>query len=374
MPAVAVEEIGFGKRERKRFIEVEFRLNRSDPLWVPPLRLDRLKYLDPGRNPFFEHAEVAHFVASRKGKDVGRIAAVRNRLHEEVHEEKTGFFGFLETENDPEVLGALLEAAEGWLARRGLVAMRGPLSYDMNGVVGVLLGPFSAPPVILMAYNRSFLPPLLEDAGLAKAKDLYAWYVQADGTPPRIARIAERVRRREGVEIRFFRMKRLEEEIEVVKHIYNEAWEKNWGFVPLTDAEIDYLAEDLVHVVDPDVFTFAYVRGQPVGFAMLVKDLNQALIRVRNGRLFPFGLPRLLLAARRVDVLRIMTLGILPAWRNRGLETLLYMEAFEGARRKGYRGGEASWILEDNEPMNRAIQALRGTLYRRYRIYEKALA
>jgi GNAT superfamily N-acetyltransferase len=369
---IAVEELGFSPRERKRFIEVEFRLNRRDPLWVPPLRLDRMKYTDPRRNPFFEHAEVAHFVAVRDGRDVGRIAAVRNRLHEEVHGEDVGFFGFLETDDDAGVLSALADAAAGWLGEKGLTSLRGPLSYDTNGIAGALVGPFDEPPVVLMPYNRAFLPRLLEEAGFRKAKDLLAFTVPNRVTD-RIRRLSDRLRERESIEIRSFRRDRFDEEIALVRDLYNRAWEKNWGFVPMTDAEMDYMAEDLRQVFDPDLVLFGSVRGELAGFALALPDLNRILVKIRSGRLFPTGIFRLLFGLGKIDYGRVLTLGLVPEYRNRGIEVLFFRETFERALRRGVTAGECSWVLEDNEPMKRGIEACGGEVAKRYRVYERPI-
>ncbi|MHC4473617.1 MAG: N-acetyltransferase, partial [Planctomycetota bacterium] len=364
---IQVEELRFSRRDRKRFIEVEFRLNRHDPLWAPPLRLDRMKYMDPQRNPFFEHAEVAHFVAVRDGRDEGRIAAVRNRVHEETHGEAVGFFGFLETPDDAEVLEALTGAASAWLESKGLTSMRGPLSYDMNGISGALVEPFDEPPAILMPYNRAYLPRLLEAAGFTKAKDLLSYSIADSRVPERVRRLSDRLRRREGIEIRPFRRDRFDEELDLVRELYNRAWEKNWGFVPLTDAEMRYTAEDLRQVFNPDLVLFALVRGEPAGFSLALPDVNQVLLGIRSGRLLPTGILRLLFGMRRIDSARVITLGMLPEYRNRGIEILFFRETFDRGLRAGILRGECSWILEDNEPMKRGIAACGGVISKRYR-------
>lgn len=371
---VSIEPISLSPKDRRRFIEVEFRLNRADPLWVPPLRLDRMKYMDPARNPFFDHAEVAHFVAVRDGRDVGRIAAVRNRLHEEVHADGAGFFGFFEPGEDPLVANALLDAAADWARARGLTVLRGPASYDANEVFGALVEGFDDPPMLMMPYNRPSLPALLEGAGFAKARDLLAWWVLSTDTPIRIRRIANRVLERGGFVLRPLRIKRFAEEVEIIRKLYNLAWEKNWGFVPLTDAEIDYKAKDLRQIVRPDLVLFAEVAGRPVGFAMSLPDVNEALRGVRSGRLFPFGLVRILWGLRKAHRLRIMTLGVLPEFRNLGLETAFYIRLFDRGRELGFDIGECSWILEDNAAMNRGIEACGGRITRRYRVYERSIS
>jgi len=368
-----VEPLGFSRRDRARFLDVEFALNRRDPLWVPPLRFDRMRMFDPKTNALFRHTDIAHFVAVRGGRDVGRIAAVSNPRHREIHGEHVGFFGFLEAGDDAEVLNALLDAAADRARAAGATALRGPLSYDINGVVGALVEPFDAPPRILMPYNRPALPGLLEAAGFRPAKDVVAWDKPNTILPPRLARIAERIGRREGIRIRSVRMSHFAEEVEIVRRLYNSAWEKNWGFLPLTDAEIDDLARDLKPVIDPELVYFAEVEGKPVGFALALPDLNEALRGHRSGRLFPIGIFRLLFRRRWITYARIFALGVAPEFRNRGLEVLLYAEMGVRTSRLGYAGVECGWILEDNDAMNKGIAAAGATITRRYRIYDRPL-
>ncbi len=371
---VAVVELGFSPRDLRRFVDVEFRLNRKEPCWVPPLRAERMRYLDPRKNPFFAHAEVAHFVAVRDGRDAGRIAAVRNRRHEEVHGEPVGFFGFLEAGEDGEVVRALLDAAATWLRSRGLTAMRGPASYDSNEVYGALVEGFDHPPFVMMPWNRPSLPGLLEEAGLAKARDLLAWWVTPDGMPERVRRIADRTLARSGFALRALRKDRFDEEVAIVRDLYNRAWERNWGFVPLSDEEIAYKATDLRRIVEPEIVLFVLRDGREVGFLMALPDANQALLTNRSGRLLPFGLLRILWRWRKIDRIRVVTLGLLAEHRHLGLETVLYRTVFDHGIRLGYRLGECSWVLEDNEPMNRGLEAVGGRVAARYRIYERSLA
>jgi GNAT superfamily N-acetyltransferase len=301
------------------------------------------------------------------------VAAIVNRVHEEAHGDGAGFFGFLEAAPGPGVVGPLLDTVAAWLRARGCRIMRGPASYDSNGTFGALVEGFDRPPAILMPYNRSDLPPRLERAGLAGAMDLLAWEIPADGVPDRLRRISDRIRKKEGIEIRTIDRSRFDDEVALVRRLYNSAWEANWGFVPLTDAEVDYLAEDLRPVVDEDFVLFASVGGEAVGFAVALPDYNQPLMKVRSGRLFPFGLLRILLGKRKIDLVRVITLGTVPEYRRRGLETLFYVDLFERTMLRGFRAGEAGWILETNDAMNRGIEACEGKVVKRYRVYERSL-
>jgi GNAT superfamily N-acetyltransferase len=372
---VRIERLSFSRRDRSRFVDVEFALNRGHETWVPPLRFDRMRFLSPKTNALFRHTEIAHFVAidETTGRDAGRISAAFSPRHLEIHGENAGFFGFLETSEDPEVLAALLDAAGEWLRKRGATILRGPLSYDINGVVGALVEGFDRPPRILMPWNPPWLPPMLEAQGLAKAQDFVSWHIEGTQITDRLSRIVERIRKKEAITIRTLDMSRFEDEVRLVKDLYNAAWEKNWGFLPLSDEELDDMARDLKPVLDPDMIVFGEVDGRVVGFALALPDLNEALIGNRSGRLLPFGILRFLFRRRWIRYVRVFTLGVIPEYRNRGLEVLFYSEMFSRAKEGGYAGGECGWILDDNEPMNRGIQACGGVLATRYRVYDRPL-
>lgn len=313
-------------------------------------------------------------MAIRDGADVGRIAAIRNHNHEREHGDGVGFFGFLETENNPETLVALCGAAEEWLESRGCRSIRGPVSYDMNNTVGVLVDGFSEPPAIMMPWNGPWLPDGLEEAGFAGVMDLVAHLIPTTKLPVRIQRLSDRLIKREGITIRTIRMDRFADEVKIIQRLYNAAWEKNWGYVPLTDAEIEFMARDLKPVVDPKLIIFAEVDGEPVGFAMCVPDVNEVLRKNRSGRLFPFGIFRLLFGMKRIRRVRVITLGTLPEYRNRGVEILFYRSCIDATDEGGYEDAECSWILATNDAMNRGIRdALGGEIFKTYRIYEKPL-
>jgi len=370
---IRVEALGFSRRDRARFLDVEFALNRDDPCWVPPLRFDRMRMFNPKTNAIFRHTDIAHYVAVRDGRDVGRIAAITNPRHREIHGEDVGFFGFLEVGDDAKVLETLIDVAANRARDGGATILRGPLSYDINGIVGALVGPFDVPPRILMPYNRPSLPDMLTAAGFRPAKDVVSWDKEGTAVPPRLDRIVRRIRRREGIRMRSVRMSRFAEEVEIVRRLYNSAWERNWGFLPLTDAEIDDLARDLKPVIDPELLAFAEVNDRPVGFTLALPDLNEALRAHRSGRLFPTGIFRLLFRRRWIRHVRVLALGVAPEFRNRGLEVLLYAELSKRMSRRGYSGAECGWILEDNAAMNRGIEAGGGRLAKRYRIYDRSV-
>lgn len=362
------------KQERMAFIKFPWRIYRGHPNWVPPLLMDMKKLLDPKKNPFFHHSEVELFVARRNGDIAGRIAAILNRNHNAFHNEKTAFFGFFETVNDRDVATALLEQVEEWSRRRGMSLLRGPANPSTNDTCGFLVDAFDSPPVIMMPYNPPYYLELVEQAGYQKAKDLYAYYMRHETQlPPQLIEATDRAAHDEGLVIRSLNMRRFDEELERVKRIYNVAWERNWGFVPMTDEEFAYMAHELKPAVDPELVLFAEVNGEPAGFSLALPDYNQILKKL-NGRLLPFGIFRLLLERRKIKGIRVITLGVIPKfWKSRMIAPSFYRRTYEVGVRKGYEWGEFSWILEDNVLMNRALTRLGARRYKTYRMYEKPL-
>ncbi|WP_309889967.1 N-acetyltransferase [Archangium sp.] len=363
--------------DRTAFIRFPYAIYQGDPNWVPHLEMERRDFMNPKKHPFFEFGEVDFFLARREGQVVGRIAAVNNPRYNEFHGTNVGFFGLFECVNDVGVARALFDTAGGLLRAKGFTSVIGPMSYSTNGEVGTLIEGFSTPPAIMTTYNPSWYPALIEACGFTKAKDLYAWELSSSTPPPeKVARIAEKIRQREGVTVRPVDMKQFDSEVARVKAMYNAAWEKNWGFVPMTEHEFDHLARDLKQMVRPELALVAEVKGQPVGFALTVPDANEA-IKAANGRLTTFGLPiglaKLLLASRRIRRLRLILLGTVEGYRRRGLDAILYLDTLNKARELGYEGGEISWTLEDNHLVNRAIESMGGQKSKTYRVYEKPL-
>jgi len=359
------------------FIRFPASLYAGDPNWVPPLEMERKDFLDPRKNPFFDYAEVELFLARRGREVVGRIAAIRNPRHQEIHGTREGFFGLFECVNDAGVARALLETAGAWLKSRGLDTMLGPANFSSNQDWGLLIDGFDTPPAIMMPYNPTYYPALLETCGLTKAKDLFAFELSASAQPPeKVVRIAEKMRQREGITVRAVNLKDFPAEVERIRSIYNSAWEKNWGFVPFTDKEFDHLAKDMKTIVRPELVLIAEVKGEAVAFSMTLPDGNQA-IKAANGRLTTFGLPiglaKLVLASRRINRLRLITLGIKEGYRRRGLDAILYLDTLRTAHRLGYSGGEISWTLEDNHLVNRAIESMGGQRSKVYRVYQRPL-
>jgi GNAT superfamily N-acetyltransferase len=360
------------RADLKRFIKYPFVKYRNDPHWVPPLLIAERQKFDPKKNPFYEHARVELFLACRDGEVVGRVAAIDDDNHNRIHDDDLIFFGFFEA-NDQTAAEALLSRVEQWGRRLGRSAVRGPVNPSMNDGAGFQINAFDTDPYVMMPYNPPGYPRYVEDAGYRKAKDLYAWLFERDqALGEKIGRLAKRVRARYDPVVRPVDMKRYDEELALVKKLYNEAWEENWGFVRYTEAEFDHLASELKPVVDPDLAVFVELEGRVAGMAVCLPDVNQVLKRAR-GRIVPFGIVAFLRRKKLVDQLRLAILGLMPEYRNKGLETVLVDELYEHAMSKGYRRCECSWVLEDNRAMNRALEVSGAKLYKTYRIYQKEL-
>ena len=358
----------------KAFINLPWAIYRNDPYWVPLLRRDLKKRLDKSRYPFFDHAEAEFLIARREGRVVGRIVAIKNDAHIGFHEEQTGFFGFFESIEDSEVSSALFSHAVQWLRERELGVMRGPVNYSTNDDCGLLVEGFDSAPMIMMSYNPPYYPDLIEEFGFEKAKDLLAYEITDEvQVPERLERTVQWIKKRKNITIRPLVKKQIHQEIQRVKEIYNAAWEKNWGFIPMTNREIDYMAQELVQIIDPDLLLFAEIEDEPVAFILALPDFYAAL-KHANGRLFPFGLLKLLWHSRKIDTARVLAFGIKKKYRQQGIDALMYYEAYKIGVAKGYRRGEMSWILEDNTLMNRGLENMGATLYKRYRIYDYPLS
>jgi GNAT superfamily N-acetyltransferase len=362
-----------GSRDLARFIQVPFDLYRGNPHWVAPLRSDERVRLTPGKNPYFQHAEAAYFLARDGGRVAGRASVSTDRNYDSFHGERQAAFGFFEA-SSAEAAAGLLAAAEGWARGKGAEVLRGPLSFTTNDECGLLVEGFDRMPSMLMPYNPPEYAGWIEAAGFVKAKDLYSFRVPVpDPTPAVFARMSALSRRQKGLVTRPIDMRRFQEELGRVKEIYNSAWEKNWGFVPMTDAEIDHMAAQLKTAVVADLVRMAEVDGEPAGFALVLPDVNVALSKIR-GRLFPFGIFRLLWELPRIRAIRFMGLGIKSEYRKTGIAPLLITEATEVCRARGITTSEIGWTLEDNDDVNHVIMSFGAVRSVTHRIYERRLA
>lgn len=375
-PAVSIREIGRGE-SLKPFIDLSWTLNGGDPQWVPPLRMVFDALLDRDKHPFHQHADVAYFLAERGGKPVGRIAAVANHRANEFHGDTTGYFGLFESIDDPSVAIALLDRAAAWLKAKGLTVVQGPFNLSTNDELysgGVLIDGFDTPPAFMMGHNPPYYGRLMDAAGMTKAKDLVAYWLPHNQPPQRLLDGIERLGKREGWRIRPVNMKRFKEEVGVVMGVYNSAWERNWGFIPMTEAEFDSMAKEFRPVVDPNLVLIAEnTEGEPIGFILALPDLNRAIKPLKNGRLFPFGVFKFLWHKRKIQTARLLTLGMKPGYQRSGIGAALYLRCFQQGAANGYENAEASWILEDNGPMRQALEKIGAFVYKTYRVYERPL-
>jgi GNAT superfamily N-acetyltransferase len=359
-------------RDMREFIRFPWRVYAGDSHWVPPLLFERKRFFDPRHNPFFKHTQVAYFIARRDSEPCGTIAAAIDHNYVQFQKEEAGLFGFFEVLRDEEAAARLFDTARDWVRQRGMRILRGPFSFSTNQEIGLLIDNFDDDPVVLTTYNPPYYQELVEGYGFVKAKDLYAYWLDAGPLPEGIRQAAERVRQRATVRIRRMDLRDFQTEAMRVREIYNQAWSHNWGFVPLTEEEIQEIARGLKLIVDPDLCLFAELDGKLVGFTVCIPDINRAIKRL-NGRLLPFGWLKFLLAKRKLNFVRIFTLGVLPENHPVGVGALLYQHVWETGLRKGYVAGEMSLILEDNGPMNAAMQMMGGRIYKTWRIYDLPL-
>jgi GNAT superfamily N-acetyltransferase len=368
------------KRDLKRFVKVPFRLHRDQRQWVAPLIFERMQFLDRSRNPFFEHAEAEYFIAERDGEPVGRITAQVDERWDEFQGGSDGMFGFFETANDPAVAAALLDAASEWVAAHGRERVLGPMDFTTNDEVGLLVEGYELRPMILQPWHPPYYRELIEGRGFTKRMDLWMWWLALGGQMygegsfhPAIHAAAEKVTSEHGITIRNMNKRDLKNEIARFMEVYNAAWGRNWGFVPVTEDEVAFQAKNLKQVLD-ERWTFIAERdGEVLGAALTLPDINQALAKL-NGRLLPFGWLRFLLAKRKIDTVRVFALGVKPEYQHTGIAAAFYIKHLEEAQPDGVYGGETGWILEVNESMNRAMEGMGGKVVKKYRLYEKSLA
>ncbi len=365
-------------KDLKHFLRVPYEVFKHDPVWVPPLNMIVSDQLSPSKNPFFQHADVALFTAWKNGRLAGRISAQVDRNHLKNYDDSTGFFGFFDTIDDQEVACRLVETAGDWVGKRGMRRLRGPLSLSINDEVGILVEGFETPPMFMMAHSTRYQGAMAEAAGLAKAKDLFAWIFDIAEPKQRAVRAWEQMNQMPEVRLRTADRSRLEEEIRTLLEVYHEAWHENWGFVPTTEAEGKKAAEDMRLVLNPEFAFFYEIEGEPAGFCLALPNLNEA-IRDLNGKLFPFGFAKLLwrLKVSHPKTARVVMLGIKKKFRNKkkygGLAFAICVEICKRGVKNGYQSAELSWTLEDNTPVNLTIRAMGGKKYKTYRVYEKPL-
>jgi GNAT superfamily N-acetyltransferase len=364
-----------GFQDLREFVSVPFRLHAGTP-WIPPLKLERYQFLNRRLNPYFRHAEGEYFLARRDGRTVGRISAQIDHAFCEYHKSRWGMFGFLEFQDDQEVIEALLDTAAAWLQQRGRERMVGPMDFQMNDEAGVLVEGFELEPMIKQPWHPPYYQQRCETAGLTKAMDLLHWDVVVTDRDSRmhpiVPRLAERSRTKYGIRIRKMSRVHLRRDLEEFAKVYNAAWSKNWGFVPYCKADLDGYAMELQLVYDRDWFMIAENDSDTVGVAISIPDINQVLKKMR-GQLLPLGWWYYLNRRRIIDRCRVGFLGVLPEYQHTGAAAALYMEHFDMAANTRVKRGEAGWVLEDNHSMNRGLEAMGGRIVKRCRLYERLL-
>jgi hypothetical protein len=364
-----------GRRELKDFIELPYRLHAGSPRWVPPLRIERRMFLSRRQNAFFKHGDARLFVARRDGRVVGRVSAQVDHAFNAHHGNDWGMFGFLELEDDAEVLRALLDAAAGWLRERGRDRMVGPMDFTMNDESGVLIEGHERDPMIKQPWHPPYYAARCEEVGLAKAMDLWHWEVEIadrERMRPILFRLADDLGPRHGIRIRKMTRRSLRRDMDRFAEVYNAAWARNWGFSPYSKADLDWYSQELQLVFDRPWFMVAERGEETVAVAITVPDVNQVLKRM-NGRLLPLGWWHYLRRRRIIDRCRIGFLGVKPEYEHTGVAAALYVEHFDVAAGSPIKWGEAGWVLEVNRAMNRGMEAMNGRVVKRYRVYEQAL-
>jgi ribosomal protein S18 acetylase RimI-like enzyme len=377
MPQVEITQVG-SKRERDAFIKFPWRIYQGDPAWVPPLLLERKEFLDQTKHPFFDHGTAALFLARSGGEIVGRIMASDDPNYNAFHQSNVGSFGLFECVNDPAVAAALFEAGANWLRVRGRDEIMGPIDYSTNYVCGLLVEGFDFPPTLLTTHNPPYYPALIEGLGFNKVIDFYAWWFSEPArAATRLRRLAASLKKRDPATIRQGNLKNFRAEAGRLREIYNDAWKENWGFVPFTEKEFEFMAKELKQLVVPEFTLIAEVGDEPVGFILCVPDINVAFRKI-NGRLTTYGLPiglaKLLYHKSQIRTARLIALGVKPKYRRGGIAEMLVLRIIEDAMIKRGFTGELSMTLENNHLINRFLAAIGAKKYKTYRIYRKQIS
>ena len=373
MQEISVKKVST-KGELDQFIKFPWKIYKDDKYWVPPLLMEQNTLLNKEKNPFFKAADADYFLAFRNGEVVGRIAAIKNDIYLKYHNDASGQFGFFECINDQQVANALFDAAKVWMKEKGLKFMNGPANPSSNDIYGMLVEGFNDSPRLLMPYNPEYYIKLCENYGMKKAKDLFAWKLVNEKLmeSEKLRRGQELVRKRYNLKISQLDMKNFQKDLEKFKYVYNKAWAPNWGFVPMTEEQIDAMAKDMKPIAEPSLVLFGEIEDKLIGAALVMLDYN-FIFKQMNGRLFPFNFIKLFTQKKKIRWARILTLGIIPEYQKKGLDTIFYWEIVNRAADIGIRLGEASWVLEDNDMMNRGLELMNAERYKRYRIWEIGL-
>jgi len=371
---VGIEIITVQSRaELKDFIDLPWNIYAGDPHWVPPLKKEVRRMLDPGKHPFWEFSERILLLARRGSETVGRIAGIIDRHHNTLHHEQMGIWGFFECTNDPEAALALFASVERWARRKEMTFLRGPLSPSINYEAGLLIEGFDSPPALMMAYNPPYYPQLIKSCGFTKEKDLFSFIIDgAYRLPEWLESLAARVARKKGIHLRPFQLKDPVPELALVREIFNDCWANNWGYVPLSDNEIREIGKGMMEIADPDLAFFIYYQDDPAGVCVILPDINPLLKRF-NGRIGLSGLLKYLLYRREITGLRGLLFGIKEKYRQLGLPLVVFRHLYEVVRKKEkYRYLELGWTLEDNESINFLVEEAGARIHKKYCIYRRS--
>ncbi len=364
------------KKGKKAFVNFPHDLYADDPNYVPEIFMGQMDILDEKKYPFFKYGTTELWLAYRDGKIVGRIASIDNTNYNQHFKSTTGFFGFFDCINDRDVAHSLLDKAKDYANHRGFNKIIGPTNYSTNETAGTLIDGFHEPPKVMMTYNAPYYKELLESFGLGKEMDLYAYLLPVESVSKKSLRLADAFEQRlerKGITIRKFKKKDIIKEAEGMMNIYNKSWEDNWGFVPFTEAEFNFLRNDLKMLVDENFTFIAEHEGNMVGFGLTLPDINEVLIKNKRGKLFPFGIFRLLFGKKKTNWVRVIALGVLPEYRKMGIEAIFFAKNIAEAKRRKISGGEASWVLESNTEMVNAAERMNGIRYKTYRLFSKEI-
>lgn len=364
------------KADKAKFIDFVHDLYKDDPNYVPELFIAQSDLMNPAKNPFFKHSKADLFIAERDGKVVGRIAAIRNNNYNEFTNSKVGFFGFFDVIDHYEVAKKLFDTVTDWVKNEGLTSIIGPTNFSTNETCGLLIDGYDSPPMVMMTYNKPYYKEFLEKYGFGQQMDLVAYTLDPMDMPEKLLRLAKGVEerlKRKGITIRKINMKNFANEVERVKEIYNAAWDKNWGFVPMTDDEFRHMGKDMKMILDKDFAYVAEQNGKMIGFSLTIPNVNEIFITIKRGRLFPTGLFKLLMNKSKIKSVRVITLGVLEEHRKLGIDVVFYAMNMETARSKKIKHAEASWILESNKEMNSPLLSINAKPYKKYRIFEKKI-
>jgi GNAT superfamily N-acetyltransferase len=371
MPKLIVQPVS-SSRERKQFLELPWQINRADPNWMPPLRPNQQELVGYKRHPFYDEAEAQTFLALADGKPVGRVAAIVNHAHNRLHKENRGFFGFFECVDDQETAAALFEAARGWLGQKGMTALRGPMNPSMNYECGLLIEGFETPPFFMMTHNLPYYQRLIEGCGFQKVEDMFAFccHVSMLGTlDNKLAFIVDECKSRFDIKLRRMDRSRFEREVRLFLNIYNQSLVGTWGFVPLSESEIEHLAASMKHLIVPEMTTVAEIDGRPVGAQFGLLDYNPRIKQI-DGRLFPFGFIRLLWNKKAIKRVRLVSTNVIPEYQKWGLGLVVASRVVPEVLAWGIQEVEFSWVLESNKLSYGTLKRGGAQITKRYRLFD----